>query len=488
MRLSSCARARNNFVEAQELLDTAGMPQSLGAIAALVEAERGLVLSRLARLRNLKLPTGEDERTSVYGRLKPAVESFQVAVNLDPKELRANYCLAAFSICEANHSAAAGYLERAAAAISEDPVHEPLLGSVLFHQGLELLLQLEPGYEGHALGCLLRGMEHGYRPTPELLRRAVEALEALGVDDAAARVLAEGWSCLADVQPVLASAELLLRKAQGVLLDRVLTMQHRLGHRDQARLIRAALTGALVAADQDLADSCLDRLDDLLDNSTEPAMLKDWIGALEDDQVLRDHLGQVESDLERARRLREIGEAEAAEAVLFPLVSRALNGGLRNWPTEDLLDELRDIEAPEVMEELEARHERQLARSAAAVRDDGVEPALPSPAHIVFVGGNETQRAYQNAVMAALAERYGDTLDVRWHYTGWSANWGERAERVESDYNWATAVVLMRFVRTNLGRRIRRTSGEHDLPWVPCSGHGRESIMRAIEHAAFLAR
>jgi hypothetical protein len=41
----------------------------------------------------------------------------------------------------------------------------------------------------------------------------------------------------------------------------------------------------------------------------------------------------------------------------------------------------------------------------------------------------------------------------------------------------------MTFVRTNLGRHVRRRCSEEGRPWVPCTGHGRESLRRAIETA-----
>ncbi len=50
-------------------------------------------------------------------------------------------------------------------------------------------------------------------------------------------------------------------------------------------------------------------------------------------------------------------------------------------------------------------------------------------------------------------------------------------------YQGADAVVLMVLVRTNFGRWVRRTAGEHGLPWVSCTGHGRASMERAIARA-----
>jgi hypothetical protein len=50
----------------------------------------------------------------------------------------------------------------------------------------------------------------------------------------------------------------------------------------------------------------------------------------------------------------------------------------------------------------------------------------------------------------------------------------------------ADAVVIMRFVRTLLGRTLRALCSEHDRPWVACTGHGRDSLLGAIEEAVRL--
>lgn len=69
----------------------------------------------------------------------------------------------------------------------------------------------------------------------------------------------------------------------------------------------------------------------------------------------------------------------------------------------------------------------------------------------------------------------------------WGPNWSQAAERIEAAYDGASVVVVMTFVRINLGRWTRRTAGEHGLPWLSCTGHGRASLERAIDRAVAVA-
>lgn len=60
---------------------------------------------------------------------------------------------------------------------------------------------------------------------------------------------------------------------------------------------------------------------------------------------------------------------------------------------------------------------------------------------------------------------------------GCGAKWTDTADRVEASYRHIEALVLMPFVRTNVGRQLRRTAGEHHIPWVACPGRSRRAIL-----------
>ena len=70
--------------------------------------------------------------------------------------------------------------------------------------------------------------------------------------------------------------------------------------------------------------------------------------------------------------------------------------------------------------------------------------------------------------------------------TGWSENWGRRFGEIEGAMASHDALVIMRFMRTHLGRRIRErwTGG----PWRSCWGGGHGAIVDAVARAAAAVR
>jgi len=129
-------------------------------------------------------------------------------------------------------------------------------------------------------------------------------------------------------------------------------------------------------------------------------------------------------------------------------------------------------------------------RSGPEVADDGpvldheetLEPA--DPVQIVYVGGNEIQARIQQQVEDHVHARYGGLVTVEWIHIDWGARWAKDADRVDGLMAaGADAVVLLPLVRTGMGERVRRSTGEHGVPWIPCTGRGQTSAKRAIDEA-----
>ena len=69
---------------------------------------------------------------------------------------------------------------------------------------------------------------------------------------------------------------------------------------------------------------------------------------------------------------------------------------------------------------------------------------------------------------------------LQFEHTAWSSNWSAKLARFEGDLHKASAFVIHRFVRANLGRRLRNMAGELDVKWMPCTGSGCASIERSV--------
>jgi hypothetical protein len=117
--------------------------------------------------------------------------------------------------------------------------------------------------------------------------------------------------------------------------------------------------------------------------------------------------------------------------------------------------------------------------------DEVVEVLEPdAPIVIVYVGGNEKQAKIQMSVNEHVQYCYGSLVTVEWVHIDWGANWPKDADRVDGFLDaGADAVVLLKLVRTGMGTRVRRSCGEHEVPWVSCQTGGQTSSMRAIDEA-----
>jgi hypothetical protein len=110
------------------------------------------------------------------------------------------------------------------------------------------------------------------------------------------------------------------------------------------------------------------------------------------------------------------------------------------------------------------------------------QPARRPHGRVLFIGGNETQEQYDRYLQDQVRSRWPEVA-LESLYTGWSSNWGRDIASIENAIGRAGVIVLMKFVRTMLGQKVRALCSEYRRPWVACTGHGRESLVRSIERA-----
>ena len=195
----------------------------------------------------------------------------------------------------------------------------------------------------------------------------------------------------------------------------------------------------------------------------------------------------VESVWERALFLEvsvglweRLGRLEEARAALSELAHEAISDG-----SEEAWDWIERLEA------LGGDATSQRVRLRADHQDASPPPAqvfFARPVSVVFVGGNETQRRYHEELRGWVEETWGaDKVRLQLESPAWSSNWGRQVERLSASIDQADALVLMRFVRTQLGRALRKKASDQEIPWVACTGHGKEWLKRAIHKAVEVA-
>jgi hypothetical protein len=188
---------------------------------------------------------------------------------------------------------------------------------------------------------------------------------------------------------------------------------------------------------------------------------------------------ESEASLARVYLRRRIGrDTDSVDELrrLFYLVRDA-----NRWEAEQILLLFEDWHLdPEVCAEL-----RRALPRLDADEPPGVVERLSQGERVsvVFIGGNELQAQYDDAVRSmVLAQWPGVT--VHFEHTGWSSNWGRDLVRLIDRANASDAVVLMPLMRTTLGRRVREAL---EKPWVPCTSTGKTAMLASVRHAARLA-
>jgi hypothetical protein len=482
--LVACRRAANDFAGATALLegldDETMEPQS----TPLVAVERGLVAGRFGHLSHVQFPRSEDERLSMAERLGAGRDHFAAALAVDPGNPVAAFCLGVLALVEGELRDAASLLERVEAAAGAHPVLASFVPAIRFHRGLAALQMLQPGVDGPALKAVSDAIADGYVPPTRELTDVCIALQAVGSVHSgtfAARAvgLAAEPTALVPIVSELARA----LDPHAVDAARTLGRDDRLTAAARFECLSAGLSGAALLGCRPLVEDLADGLDDLVAGACDDALDKAWELLLAGDGHLRAVLGATAAELARVPILRRLGNEEAARVVLEKLFWRALNGDLAPYQPDDLLALLDEAGADdEVMGRFTARLD--CGSSAGPARTGRVtDPlAVATPVRLVFVGGNPTQHQWRAGIDAELAARSGGRVKVMWS-EGFSPDWSKILRRAKADLATAHALVLMPYVRTNLGRHLRREVSERELPWIPCTGKGRDSLVRAIERA-----
>jgi hypothetical protein len=118
--------------------------------------------------------------------------------------------------------------------------------------------------------------------------------------------------------------------------------------------------------------------------------------------------------------------------------------------------------------------------AAATIKSDENLPQRHNkPKCITIVGGDELESSYDEAIRK-WCKHWDPFLDIHFRHTNWSSNHGEQLDSMKALINRSDAVVVMRRIRTNLGRNVRSVS----KLWIGCAGESKSSIQRAIMTAS----
>lgn len=482
-------RARRGL---EELLDLDFDPNH----RAMVHADLGLLAGRFNRLEDVSLPTSRDGLQDFADRLSEGIEHFERSVEGGHDyTAHGHYCLGVLGMAQRaldRHRGGFGEVENhllrawsrfggRARSYGQDLVDRTAL-----YLGIARAARAHSaGDLSHAASLMVNALDAGAAFPPYLIDPVVDGLDLGAPEDlsrfAEALLKASGSEAL-DVLARSATAINQCREVTDALRGRA---KERGATAAAAVDLRACLRGYLETGCYDDAEDVLDRLETLAVREIGTA---EFETLLSDDASYQPAWEPTDAKVARARCLESRGDITGVFGLLGPLVHQyvtendvhsaaGLLGYLRSigLPDDHLIDLTRRVDA----------RRSALVGGSRADSPSQLRQAPPSKVRVLFVGGDERQKKSSGTVKDAVASR-SVNVQVTFIHPGWSGNWSPWLEKTKAELERHDAVVLMRFMRTQLGRQIRkRCDGK---PWRFCWGAGRRTMTDAILEAADAAR
>ena len=491
-RMAHCLRQLHQHRRAQTLLGDLLKHDPDPNIHAMVHADLGLLAGGFDALEEVVLPLRRDELADFLNRLAKGVEHFRASVDIETAySAHGHYCLGVLALGRAvddhKFADAERHLQSARIRFSEtaDSYSNSLVEHANLYFGIAKAQQLSSNKLAHSADVMTRSMASGARMPDYLIEPTIEALALAEdkedlhgvvsaiIDTQGGRVLDELGRCESALDHCPSLCHALTARAQSK--GRTSSAQ--------AADLRSALRGFQKQGSPQAAARALDGLDKLAQDGVGVA---EFLDLLEIRSRYEPAWDWDDATIAQARCLEARGKYLDAVHVLQDLFHR-LATQEREAGLDDaagVLDRIRGYGIdPSSYSNLTDRYNALAAQESEAVASVGGRS--PRPVTVLVVGGGEQQARAEDMVR----EKLRDTdphVRVTFIQTGWSENWGRKFGEIEGAMADHDALVIMRFMRTHLGRRIRDkwTGG----PWRSCWGGGHGAIVTAVTRAAAVVR
>ena len=487
-RMAHCLRLLGEHLTAHELLlgllDYDPDPD----IQAMVHADIGLLEGHFTLLADIRLPDDRNALADVVLRLEKGEKHFRDAVELGVRYgAHGHYCLGILALARGSYEEADRGLDQARAHFRSHPKNYPaaILPRVDLYLGIARAQVLTPEKLNHASTLIISGLEGGESFPKFLVGPTVDALELAGAGfaEVADSLLHTGGDEALDAlkRSEIAGSHLPISKA---LYERAHRQNE--GGEGAASDLRDALRGYLKTRDIETARRILDELEVL---AAKGVGVEAFVELLGESGGHEPAWQKEDAAIARVRFYETGGEYEKA----FQEISRLFHYFMTKAGEgdESALDEAEGILhtiskyglEPAYLEGLKRRYEA--VASSFGERESGVSEN--QPVRVLFVGGNEGQAKADEAIRRKVAGRDEQT-EITFVRSGWDSNWNVYAECVERHLPTHHTVVIMRYIRTNLGKHIRKKCGERNIPWRFCWSSGRGGAVEAVLKAARAGR
>jgi hypothetical protein len=492
-RMAVCWRRAGRFPEARDAVEALLTEEVTPYERSRLLGDRALIAMGVKAIEGLGLPRA-DGREAFLKSIAQQREVLERAVAAHEAVPSALVTLALPIVADAKapddeRRLAEEYLKRALTAMNDEaPVfwrRTGLLRRCRFYLTLLELREADQAVISPAVSTLQQMLEEGDDLADDLPRDLVEEAVSLAVLAEARSSPAVAMLALKrrphDMIRVLDLRQLakMGRESRKAVIDALGAAADRLAVKERWKAWTDLLRGSLEGGDRGLgaAELALDALEGLAEHH---GRAREFLELLDDENAWSPAWEHEDAFDAKIRLLLNLGRTEEATAALHDLAHRHMTTGEET--AIDLIERLEELGAePTLVDALRCRLDD------LKPTPEPVTTKEPVSVSILFVGGNETQQGYEQALQEWFTGAYpGSGLEFR--FPGWSSNWGRTTDELERRLEGGDAMVLMRFVRTGLGRAMRRAASDQSKPWIACSGHGRDAMRRAIEAAVDKAR
>lgn len=490
-RRAHCLRQLNQHDTARRILTNLLKRGPAPPIRAMLHADLGLMSGGFSGLDDVRLPQRLASLERAKAQLEAGRDHFARAVDDNVRYAsHGHFCLGVLALCNRDYAVATTHLEQAHAVIGTGSGHydEQLVARVVLYLGIARVVGLAEEDLSRGARLVADGLNAGSSLPPYLVKEVMEALDLGPKDDlrnVAQLVKQNGDELAFDALAASPAVEHCTWLAPA-LYERA---QRPMRKKAEAVVdLHAALRGyrGAAAGDPGASEHAFKVLDMLEGYAMQGIGADRFMEMLSRDDYDCPPLQIEDARVAHARCLEAQGKNYDAAAVLDPIFHQ-LAADRRVFDAGGVLQKIKDLGMPaDHYEHMERRLEELTVPSDDAEAEESPDDAARAVS-VLVVGGDERQAKWQDRVQVAV-KRADVLVTVHFVRSGWSANWQQQIEQVQGLLQKCDAAVVMRFMRTHFGRKVREECGAADVPWRFCWGAGVTAQVRAVEEAARAAR
>jgi tetratricopeptide (TPR) repeat protein len=503
-RRAHCARLRGDFDAAKKLLEPQlDVPDA--AVRSDILADLGLIECGLRSLADVRLPQEESMLEDFAAEFTPGWRFFERSSKVATGgRSHGDFCIGMALFARGNGAHAIPYLERAVAGMSADPDRYGRFGpldSARLALSVALAELTDLARVPYARDLMRQVLDARTKAPQYMLRRALTALELTDTD--AAIELAHELYAADGTRALAVLAETRMIRHVSAALDELLGQARRMEFTPERRWHAAKVVLVESHAMRDASEgdgpaAFRERATEALDIMVEVATHDELLRAQTIDLFADSHgpwrtaIDALDARVVQAALYEASGQFDNAASELAQAFHSTLDVD-DEWAlgkAEALLDDIRALGGDGAVAHLEPRLHQYREVFERRSQSGLVIPPTADPRDlyglVLVIGGNETQSQQDEAISGSIKKAWPN-ITLMFERTGWNSNWGEQLRAMEGELARARVVVIMRYVRTMLGKALRKRCNELEIPWVACTGSGRASMLRAIEQAILLA-